>query len=135
MTLAAQIALGTLICAVCAVLQLLVVAKGLVWIDRASHQRRLFLTVSAILVILLAHLLQIALWTAILMPQGGFESLEAALYFTTASYTTLGYGDVLIAPETRLLGAMAAVAGLISFGISTAFLFGVLSEFIRDRAR
>lgn len=91
------------------------------------------LTVSAVLIILLGHLAQIGLWTLAFLPTGGFASLEEAFYFAIASYTTLGYGDVLIAEDVRLLGALPAVAGLISFGISTAFLFGAMSELLRHR--
>ncbi|MEM8591940.1 MAG: ion channel [Pseudomonadota bacterium] len=133
MGITAQILLGTATCAICAVLQLIIVARGLRVIDNAKPAIRLSLTIYAVLLILVAHLVQIAIWTALLAPFGGFETLEAALYFAIASYTTLGYGDVLIAPELRVFGATAAVAGLLSFGISTAFLFGALSELIRNR--
>ncbi|MEM1373596.1 MAG: ion channel [Pseudomonadota bacterium] len=128
-----QLLLGTGICAICAVVQLLLVAKGLRRIDAAAPDKRMGLTVSAVLIILIGHLAQIGLWTLAFLPTGGFGSLEEALYFSIASYTTLGYGDVLIAPEVRLLGALPAVAGLIAFGISTAFLFGAMSELLRDR--
>lgn len=133
MSLALQIALGTLICAVCAIVQLLVVAKGLQRIDASASEKRMGQTVTAVLIILMAHLAQIGLWTLAFLPSGSFATLEEALYFAVASYTTLGFGDVLIAEEVRILGALPAVAGLISFGISTAFLFGLLSEFLRDR--
>ncbi|MEM9351181.1 MAG: ion channel [Pseudomonadota bacterium] len=126
-----QITLGVGVCAICAVLQMLFVARGLRWLDAAPLKRRSRFTTSAILAVLLAHIIQIAIWTAIFLPNGGFETFEETLYFSIATYTTLGYGDALIVPELRVLGSMAAVAGLISFGISTAFLYAVLSELVR----
>ena len=133
MSIALQLIVGTLICAVCAVLQLLVVAQGLRRIDAAAPAKRMGMTLTAVLLILAAHLLQIGIWTAALLPWGGFSGVEEALYFAIASYTTLGFGDVLIDPVARILGGLPAVSGLISFGISTAFLFGALAELLRDR--
>ena len=50
---------------------------------------------------------------------------EAALYFSTASFTTLGYGDVVLDHRWRLLGAIEGANGLLLFGWSTAFLISV----------
>ena len=130
MSLALQLFIGVAICALCAVLQILVVLRGITRFRRSHPSKRLALTASAVLVILFAHIVQIALWSAVLHPLSGFESFEATLYFAIASYTTLGFGDVLLGEEIRVLGAMAAVAGLISFGISTAFLFAAVTELL-----
>ena len=60
---------------------------------------------------------------------------EGTLYFAFASFTTLGYGDVLIAArEWRLLGPVAAMNGILLFGWSTAVIFHVLADTMR-RAR
>ena len=131
MTLALQITIGTAICALCAVLQILVVVKGIRRFQQAHMSKRFPLTASAELVILFAHLAQLALWAAVLHQLSGFESFEATLYFAIASYTTLGFGDVLLGEHLRVLGAMAAVAGLISFGISTAFLFAAVTDLLK----
>ncbi|MEM6727684.1 MAG: ion channel [Pseudomonadota bacterium] len=133
MSIFVQLGLGTLICAVCAVLQIMVVARGLSRIDQATMEQRLRMPITAVLIILAAHLAQIGIWTLAFLPAGGFADVEEALYFAIASYTTLGFGDVLIAEDARLLGGLAGVAGLISFGISTAYLFGALSELLRGR--
>lgn len=49
-------------------------------------------------------------------------SLEDAIYFALVTSTTLGYGDITLGSRWRLFGAMAAVNGLLTFGLSTAFL-------------
>jgi hypothetical protein len=57
---------------------------------------------------------------------GIFETLEEAVYFALVSYTTLGFGDVLLEKEWRLLSGMAAANGLLNFGLLTALLVEAL---------
>lgn len=61
-------------------------------------------------------------WAATFLMLGVFQSLEPALYFSVVTFTTLGYGDITLNPEWRLLASFAAVDGLIIFGLNTAFL-------------
>lgn len=68
------------------------------------------------------------LWAGLFLWLGAFGSLEPALYFATVSLTTLGFGDVVLAEDVRLLSAVVAANGLIMFGLSTAFLI----EFVSD---
>lgn len=75
-----------------------------------------------------AHLVEIGLWAHLFLHLGLFESLEPALYFSASSYTTIGFGDVLIAPEWRLLSGACGAAGLLMFGLSAAFLFDSISK-------
>lgn len=55
------------------------------------------------------------------------KNLETALYFSAVSFSTVGYGDVVLGIHDRLLGAMQAASGMILFGWSTAFIFEVLA--------
>jgi len=54
--------------------------------------------------------------------------LETALYFSTAMFTTLGSGDVMLDKEWRLLGTIEGANGFLLFGWSTAFIFEVVSK-------
>ena len=63
------------------------------------------------------------LWAALLWALGAFDDLETALYFSTVTYTTLGYGDVVLGEGLRLLGAFAAANGTIIIGGTTAMVF------------
>ncbi len=61
-----------------------------------------------------------------------FATFEASVYFSLVAFTTLGFGDILLPQEWRLLGGMAAANGLLMFGLLTA----ILVEILRDtRAR
>ncbi|MDG1171125.1 MAG: potassium channel family protein [Sulfitobacter sp.] len=61
-------------------------------------------------------------WALLYMELGLFETLEPALYFSIVSFTTVGYGDVVLEPGWRLLAGMTATHGLLNFGLFTAFL-------------
>jgi hypothetical protein len=53
-----------------------------------------------------------------------------AVYFSLVTYTTLGYGDIVLAENIRLYGALASVTGLLAFGLSTAFLVAVFAKLL-----
>jgi hypothetical protein len=59
---------------------------------------------------------------------GQFGDMETALYFSTVTFTTLGYGDVVLDKGWRLLAAIEAANGLLLFGWSTAFLITVIDR-------
>ena len=66
-------------------------------------------------------------WAALYIALGLFDALEPALYFSIASFTTVGYGDVVLEPGWRLLAGMTATHGLLSFGLFTALLVEVFN--------
>lgn len=61
-------------------------------------------------------------WAVAFLVLGVFEDLESSVYFSLVSFTTLGFGDVLLPKEWRLLGGLAAANGLLLFGLLTAIL-------------
>lgn len=68
---------------------------------------------------------EIWLYAVAYLMVGALGDFEAALYFSTTSFTTLGYGDVVLDHRWRLLGAIEGANGLLLFGWSTAFLISV----------
>ncbi|MEM8553911.1 MAG: ion channel [Pseudomonadota bacterium] len=87
---------------------------------------------AAVMFVLLGHTLQIWTWTWLLLRMGEFEDPSTGLYFTTVTYTTLGYGDVVLDAPNRLMATFSAITGLVTFGISTAFVVGVLSRVLPE---
>lgn len=75
-----------------------------------------------------------AIWGALFLALGIFEEFETALYIAMISATTLGYGDVTLPDEWRLLAGFVATDGFILFGLDTAFLFEVLRSFALQKA-
>ena len=81
--------------------------------------------VSALLIL---HLIEMAIWGAMFSTVGVLPDFETALYFSTVTFASLGYGDVLLSHDWRLFGAIEAANGLILFGWSTAFLLSVMAR-------
>ena len=82
-----------------------------------------------------AHSLGVWIWAATFLMLGTFSALEPALYFSVVSFTALGFGDVVLTPQWRLLSGMSAANGLLIFGLSTAFLVEFLSRLRKAQAR
>jgi voltage-gated potassium channel Kch len=78
--------------------------------------------------IFVATLLEASAWAAAYLTLGAISGLEPALYFSVVTFTTVGYGDVVLTPEWRLLGSFEAVNGIIMFGWSTALVIAVVQR-------
>lgn len=96
---------------------------------------RLFVvSTSAVFTIVLMHTLNAWVWALIYRWLNEFDSLQDALYFSVATVTTVGYGDVVLSPEWQLLGTFEAMSGMILFGVSTAFLFTLLTYLLPEQS-
>ncbi len=78
--------------------------------------------VVAVLFVMLVHSVQVWIWAATFMVLGAFHELEPALYFSLISFTTVGFGDITLGPDWRLLSGLMAANGFMSFGWSTAYM-------------
>src|SRR2546427_10954358 len=96
------------------------------WIDGA-------LVAAAASFALAAHLVEIALWAVLFMICGEFSEFGTAFDHSVVNYTTLGYGNVVMAPAWRLLGPLEAANGSLMFGVSTAMIFAVIQRLIHTR--
>jgi len=74
------------------------------------------------------HTIEIWLYAALYLGLGAFNHFEEALYFSTVTYASIGYGDVLMQHHWRVLGAIEGAAGIIMLGLSTAYLVSLLTQ-------
>lgn len=74
------------------------------------------------------HAAEIWLYAALYVLSGALGGFEEALYFSTSTYTTIGYGDVVLPKGWRVLGAIEGATGLILLGWSTAFFVSVVGR-------
>ncbi|OYT97490.1 MAG: transporter [Pseudomonas sp. PGPPP3] len=87
------------------------------------------LVLSAVMLLLmLGNCLQMALWAGVFVLLGEFDSLATALYFSGVTFATLGYGDLVLSPQWRLLSALEAANGILMFGVSTAVMTAAVSD-------
>jgi hypothetical protein len=78
------------------------------------------------------HYIDIILWAVAYWIFAGaehFANFEDAVYFSSVTYTTLGYGDVTLSDNWRLLCGIQAMNGVLLFGWSTAILFYLVQRF------
>jgi hypothetical protein len=76
--------------------------------------------------LLLLHVAEAVVWALFFVAVGGLPDLESAAYFSLASYTTVGYGDVVLPEPWRLLGPIEAAVGVLMLGWSTGVLVAVI---------
>jgi voltage-gated potassium channel Kch len=84
-----------------------------------------------ILVMSIAAYFESALWALFYVWIGALSSLDHAIYFSFVTLTTLGYGDVTLGEEWRVIGAFEAANGIILFGWTTALIVAVANRVMR----
>ena len=85
--------------------------------------------------IVLLHVAEITAWACAYVAMGALPEFPSALYFSAVTYTTTGYGDLVLPEKSRLVGAIEALTGILMCGWSTAFFFAVVSRMFRARKR
>ncbi len=76
----------------------------------------------AVLYILLVQTINVWIWSTVFLAVGAFHSLEPALYFSLIAFTTVGFGDITLGADWRLLSGLTAANGFLGFGWSTAYM-------------
>ena len=94
--------------------------------DRAGRLRAELLMAQLVGTLLLLHLAEAAVWALFFVLVGGLPDFESAAYFSLTSYTTVGYGDVVLPEPWRLLGPIEAAVGVLMLGWSTGILVAVI---------
>jgi voltage-gated potassium channel Kch len=85
--------------------------------------------------IVLLHLIEIMMWALLYLWADAMPDLPSASYFSAVTYTTTGYGDLVLPQEWRLVGAIEALTGILMCGLSTGFFFAVVSRMFASSSR
>jgi len=127
--------LAVALLATCVIVQslgMLVLIRWLARLRRVLESRSTYLRVALLLRlfvgIVLLHLTEVGLWAVVFLRAQELPNLETALYFSLASYTTIGFGDVVVGPGWRLLAGIEGLTGILLVGWSTAFVFAVVNR-------
>ena len=103
-------------------------------VHRLGPFRSAVLMVRFITAFIVLHILEILLWAGFYRWLC-FPFWEAAFYFSTSSYATVGYGDVVLPQSWRTLGPVESVIGVLMCGLSASFLFAIVTRLIEREAR
>jgi len=76
----------------------------------------------------LLHLVEITAWAILYLVNGAMPDTASALYFSAVTYTTTGYGDLVLPLEWRLHGGIEALTGILMCGWSTGFFFAIVNR-------
>jgi voltage-gated potassium channel len=87
------------------------------------------LVVKSTVAIIILHGLVILLWASFYRTRC-FPSWELAFYFSASSYSTVGYGDLILPSSLRLLGPLEAITGVLMCGISVSVLFALVTRLL-----
>ena len=91
-------------------------------------------SVVAVLVLMAGHMLQVTLWALLYHYEWDeFRDFSTALYFSLASFTTVGATELALPPAHRMVGVLESAAGMLMFGWSTALLVRVVQRTDRGR--
>ena len=124
----AGLLLATTIISVSALLLVeIVLTRRREWLLKPPHTIKMVtLLCGAVVWFLLIISAAVWIWAIAFLGLGLFETAEEAVYFSIVSFTTLGFGDVLLPKEWQLLSGMASINGLLMIGFQTAMLIEVL---------
>jgi hypothetical protein len=100
--------------------------------NTAPTLRLIIVMIAAVSVLMAAHACEVMVWALSYWMVGVAPDGAKLVYFAFVNYTTLGYGDVVPLEKWQLLGPMTAMNGVLLFGWSTAVIFEVLRNALRD---
>jgi hypothetical protein len=112
------------------------------WVIRAGRllalRRRILpgfsmILVAATLGAIILHALESMIWAAVYQALGALPDGKSALLYSLGAMTTYGHEHFNLANHWQLMGALEALNGMILFGLTAAFLYGMIRELMADR--
>ena len=91
-------------------------------VNSASLWSSLFVVSGVMLLLVIGNLGQIAIWAWLFLVLEEFQQFDLAFYHSAVNFGSLGYGDIVMSDEHKLLGALEAINGVLMIGVSTAAL-------------
>ena len=95
-----------------------------------NRSRRMhFYSVSGVVLLMfIVSVMEVMVWSVTYLWLGAFEDFERATYFSMVTFTTLGYGEIILSEEWRLLASFEAANGIIMFGWTTAIVLAAVQR-------
>ena len=123
--------------ALCVVVHAIGVSSAVGWMRRRErpglrlrHWIWIFIQVAGWIILL--HVIDVIVWALAYALTGAIPGMPSALYFSAVTYTTTGYGDIVLPEDWRLVGAIEALTGILMCGWSTGFFVAVVSRMYRS---
>ncbi|MEO9778201.1 MAG: potassium channel family protein [Sedimentitalea sp.] len=138
MTILQQILWGSAVLGLCLIIHvgcLAMCARILETFSQRIRRHKLAMQITTMLMLALGILIfaltiEVWIWSTIWILFEIFPNWNESVYFSLVTFTALGYGDLVLGPEARIFATFAAVTGLLSFGLSTAFLVAITNRLL-----
>ena len=120
--------------AACVVLHAAGLTAAMKWLEKSlsglgrNYWRQIRLLIVVACWTVMVHLVEITVWGLYYVVGGALPDLASSFYFSAVTYTTTGYGDLVLPEEWRLVGGVEALTGILMCGLSTGFFFAALSK-------
>lgn len=85
----------------------------------------------AMMAMMLGTFVQVALWGVLFLWLGEFKELYEAVYHSAVNFASLGYGDIVMSKDWKLLGPLEAINGVLMLGMTSAALMVILQQLIK----
>lgn len=100
-------------------------------VNNPSFWSSLAVIKGVMLLLVIGNLAQMAIWALVFLLLGEFQAFGEAFYHSAVNFATLGYGDIVMSAEHKLLGPLEAVNGVLMIGVSTAALMAAFQDAVK----
>lgn len=97
-------------------------------VNNPSFWSSLAVIKGVMLLLVVGNLAQMAIWALVFVLLGEFQAFGEAFYHSAVNFATLGYGDIVMSAEHKLLGPLESVNGVLMIGVSTAALMAAFQD-------
>jgi hypothetical protein len=91
-------------------------------VKRGLQRAQIYRLGGIVLLMVFTSLVEVLVWAFTYLALNAIEGFERALYFSMASFASLGSGDIVLDERWRLLSSFEAANGIIMFGWTTAII-------------
>lgn len=104
--------------------------------DAMNLEKATFVSDTTVIILVLAallfgHILQFMIWAEVFVLIDEFSDFNTAFYHSIVNFSSLGYGDIVMSEEWRLLGALEACNGVLMFGLSAGTILGIMRQLFK----
>lgn len=133
-----NILFGLLVMVCCLLVQALLVVLAIQFyvhnrqvVDSPSFASTLGMICAVMVLLVVGNFIQIAIWAGLFVYLGEFTDFATAVYHSAVNFATLGYGDIVMSEQRRILGPMQAINGVLMVGVSTAVMMSALQDALK----
>ena len=87
-----------------------------------------YIFAGSILLMLALHIAEACMWGVVLNKVGLISNLRDSRYFSANTYTTIGYGLMILPQSWRELAPIMAISGLFTFAWTTGEMFNIVGQ-------